>query len=309
MVLAAGRGTRMRPLTEVLPKPALPLPDGPVVASALKLASAAGALRTVVNVYHLGERMIEAATEVQIEGMEIVISREDELMGTAGGLALARERGFLGGAESVLVINGDGALVLDLDGFAEHHFGGGGLVTLALLPHLDPNRWSRVMLDSDGKVAAIHPPGPTQPHEVPFLYPGVMAVSREAIDALPSGPAETPSALWEPARKMQMLDGVVVSGHWREVGTPTDYLEIVRKRLAGASHIDPAADVSATALIAGSFIGRGAVIAEEAEVRDSIVAQGATVGRGAKVESSVVFGAVDIGQHRQMRGKFVGNPG
>ena len=79
MVLAAGRGERMRPLTSVLPKPALPLPDGPVVASALRLAAAACATRVVVNVSHLAEQMAEAIEAVTIAGVDITLSVEDEL--------------------------------------------------------------------------------------------------------------------------------------------------------------------------------------------------------------------------------------
>ena len=82
MILAAGRGQRMRPLTSVLPKPALPMTDGPVVASAMRLAASAGATRIVVNVSHLAKQMAEAVSGVTIDGVEIVLSFEDELMGT-----------------------------------------------------------------------------------------------------------------------------------------------------------------------------------------------------------------------------------
>ena len=149
MVLAAGRGERMQPLTTALPKPALPLPGGPVVASAIRLAAEAGATRIVVNVYHLAERMAAAVASIGIEGIEIDLSYEQELMGTAGGLALARDRGLLGDEGAVLVINGDGVLGLELQNLAERHRSGNDLVTLALLPHLDPARWSRVTLDPD----------------------------------------------------------------------------------------------------------------------------------------------------------------
>jgi len=304
MILAAGLGKRMRPLTSVLPKPALPMTDGPVVASALKLAASMGATRIVVNISHLAEQMAEAVSEVVIGGVEIAISFEDELMGTAGGLALARDRGLLGNENSVLVINGDGALGLNLQGFAEHHLTRGNLVTLALLPHLDPERWSRVVLDVDDRVTEVHPPGRVGPTEVPFLYPGVMAVHRNALNALPVTPGEIPLALWNPAQEERRLGGLVVAGHWREIGTPKDYLEVMLLRLAGTNWIHPSAKISASASIRNSFIGRGTTISDQAVVAESVVVENALVGEGALVTRSVLLGAVEVAANENVAGEF-----
>jgi mannose-1-phosphate guanylyltransferase len=304
MVLAAGLGQRMQPLSSVLPKPALPLPDGPVVASALKLAASAGATRIVVNVSHLAARMAEAVSEVSIGGVEIALSFEDELMGSAGGLAIARDRGLLGTEDPVLVINGDGALGLDLEGFAEHHLGRGDLVTLALLPHLDPERWSRVVLDADERITAIHPPGRADPLEVPFLYPGVMAVHREALNALPARHGEIPVNLWQPAREEGRLGGLVMAGHWREVGSPSDYLEVMLLRLAGSAWIHPSARASAGASIRNSFVGRDTVVSDRAIIEDSVIAEGALVGHGARVTRSVLLGPVEVAANEHVDGKI-----
>jgi NDP-sugar pyrophosphorylase family protein len=295
MVLAAGRGERMRPLTSILPKPALPMPDGPVVASALRLAAASGVNRVVVNVSHLAERMAEAVAEVTIDGIEVALSFEEELMGTAGGLALARDRGLLGDTGSVLVMNGDCALGLELAGFAEHHFTKANLVTLALLPHLDPERWSRVVLDADGLVSEINPPGRSDPPEVPLLYPGVMAVHRDALDTLPPTQGEIPAVLWDPARSAGRLGGLLVAGHWREVGTPADYLEVMLIRLAGTAVIDPSATVATGVVCKNSFVGREAVILDGAVIKDSVVAEGVVIGESGTVTHSVLFGAVNVG--------------
>ena len=294
MVLAAGRGERMQPLSSVLPKPALPMPDGPVIASALKLAASIGAPRVVVNTCHLGAHMAEAVRQVDVDGIEVSISHEDELMGTAGGLALARDRGLLDRSGPVLVVNGDCALGLQLADFAALHFERRDVVTLALLPHLDPERWSRVVLDTHGTVSAIRPPGAPAPLEAPFLYPGVMAVQREALDDLLCNPGEIPAALWYPALATGKLGGVVVTGHWREVGTPADYLEVTLQRLGGTSAIDDRASVAADVTVTNSYVGRDAVVGAEAVIKDSIVAEGAVVGDRAVISHSVLFGVVEV---------------
>jgi mannose-1-phosphate guanylyltransferase len=296
MVLAAGRGQRMQPLTSVLPKPALPMPDGPVVASALRLAATAGAQRIVINACHLAGRMADAVAEVEVDGVEIVLSFEEQLMGTAGGLATARDRGMLGTEGSVLVINGDCVLSLDLRRFADHHSANNHLVTLALLPHLDPEKWSRVELDADGLVTGFNPPGRPEAIEVPLLYPGVMAVHREALDSLPGAtPGDVPTALWNRARSRGKLGGLVVAGHWREVGTPADYLDVMLLRLAGTSMIHPSAANNSAAKIENSFIGRRAVVSEGAVVEDSVIAEGAVIAEKATVRRSVLLGDVRAG--------------
>ncbi len=294
MILAAGRGERMLPLSTVLPKPALPLPDGPVIGSALRLAARVGVTRAVINVCHLADRMVAAVAEVESSGMTVTTSQEDELMGTAGGLALAHRRGLLGKKGPVLLINGDCVLGLDLLPMMERHLAGDDLVTLALLPHLDPEKWSRVELDADGHVNAIRSRGRPGTHEIPFLYPGVMAVSRSALEGLHLEPGETPARLWEPARLEGRLGGVVVAGHWREVGTPSDYRETVIARLAGISVVDPTAEVASAAIVDNSLIGRNTKLEPGATVNESVVCEGATVSGGAHVKRSVLLGAVHV---------------
>ncbi len=291
MVLAAGRGERMRPLSDVLPKPALPLTDGPVVASALKLAAAAGVDRLVVNTWHLRRLMENAVVTATGPGMTVAISPEDALMGTAGGLALARDRGLLGTAGPVLVVNGDGILRLDLGPLFEHHRARRDAVTLGLLPHPDPGRWSRVVVDHKGRVAAIRPRGKAVSGETSFVYPGVMVVSREALDGLPSSPGETPDRLWFPALDTGRLGGALVAGEWREVGTAADYLAVVSEQLAGRNVIHPTAAVASTAVINASLIGRNAIIGDRAVIHGSVVAEGASVAADSVVTTSVFLGS------------------
>jgi len=293
VILAAGRGERMRPLSSVVPKPALDLPDGPVISSAMRLAAAAGVKRIVVNTWHLARRMTRAVAEVELAHVEVVFSEEQDLMGSAGGLALARQQGLLGRDGPVLVFNGDGVLGLDIRALASRHLEKGDAVTLALLPHLDPARWSRVVLDPDGRVEAIHAPGRPDALEAPFLYPGVMAVGREALDTLAVRPSQVPELLWGPARAAGKLGGVVVAGHWREVGTPADYLEVVTQRLAGKTSTDATASVDSTASLTESFVVRHAKIEAGAVVEASVVGEGAVVRRNARVVRSVLLGAVE----------------
>ncbi len=294
MVFAAGRGERMRPLSDVMPKPALDLPDGPVISSPLRLAVETGCGRVVVNAWHLADRMEDAVRGAgQPPGVAVRFSHESKLMGTAGGLALARDRGLLDGDGPVLVINGDGLLNLSLQPLLERHAAAGDLVTLGLLPHLDPAKWSRVLLDGDGLVSDILAPGRPAISEAPFLYPGVMLVSRSALDSLAATPHGVGRGLWAPARESRRLGGVVLTGHWREVGTPADYLEAALRQLGDGSRIHPSARVHPGASLGAAFVGPGARIEADAVIGDAVVGTGAVVKRGARVIRSVLLGAVE----------------
>lgn len=294
MIFAAGRGRRMHPLSDVLPKPALPVPGGPVVSWGLRLAHQSGVGTAVVNSWWLAETMEEAAAESAPPTMELLFSREETLMETAGGLALARDRDLLGADGPILVINGDGILNLDLEALFERHRTADDLVTLGLLPHLGPQHWSRVLLERNGLVRAIRPPGHPEPGEVPLLYPGVMLIAREALDSLETIPSGVASALWGPSMAQKRLGGVIISGHWREVGTPADYLEHTMALLGDRTEIHTSARVADDAVLKRALIGPGVTINEGSIVGQSIISHRAVIGAGAKVLRSVVLGDVKI---------------
>lgn len=295
MVLAAGRGQRMRPLSDVLPKPALPLPDGPLVSWPLRLAAAAGVERVVVNIWHLADRIQKVLEQVAPGGVEIVLSRETELMDTAGGIALARERGLLGDDGPVLVINGDCVLNLDLVPLMARHDTSGDEVTLALLPHLDPTAWSRVVLDHEDRVVRIQAPGPPAAGEVPLLYPGVMLVSRVALNRLPVQVAGIAETLWAPALKAGLLGGAALSGHWREVGTPRAFFEACMVQLDQQPRIDPTARVDSGARVGTALIGHQCRVGAGAVVAESVLAEGATACAGSRIIRSILLGPVQAG--------------
>lgn len=294
MILAAGRGERMRPLSDAVPKPALPLPSGPVVASALRQAAACGVPRIAVNAWHLADRLENAVRSAAPPDAAVDVCREPVLLGGAGGLANARDRGLLGRDGPVVAVNGDILLRLDLEPLLERAARSDDLVTLALIPHLDPDRWARVGIDPDGRVTGFHPAGTTGACELPLLYPGAMVLSRAALDALPAGPGGIVDRLWRPALERRRLGGVVVTGHWREVGTPQDYLQAALARLDGRTVVDPVARVDRTAAVGAAWIGPGAVVAAGAVVGDSVVTHGARVGRAARVFGAVLLGPVEV---------------
>ena len=217
-------------------------------------------------------------------------------MGTAGGLALARDRGLLDGEGPVLVINGDGLLDLSPEPLLERHAAAGDWVTLGLLPASTRRDRPGSCSTARDWCRTFSAPGRPGSSEAPFLYPGVMVVSRSALDSLAATPHGVGRGLWAPAREAGRLGGVVLSGRWREVGAPADYLEAALRQLRDGPRIHPSARVHPGASLGTAFVGPGARIEADAVVGDAVVGEGAIVRRGARVIRSVLLGSVEAGE-------------
>jgi mannose-1-phosphate guanylyltransferase len=284
MVFAAGSGERMSPLSLVVPKPALEVLGHPLLASAHAQLQRAGCHPVALNLHHGAERVAAAARACNAA---IAFSWEPELLGGAGGLAAARCR-FAGGA--VLAANADVWGELDLAPLLAAATE--DTVTLALLPHPDPRRWSSIVLEPDGRVGAFVRPGAGR-RGVPYLFTGFQLVGAKVVAALPPPPAEM-AALWERMRERGALRGVVVAGRWNEVGTPDAYARLIRGLLGPRAWVHPQATVADDARVLRSAVGAGCRVGSGAIVEDSVLTAGAVVGEGTEVRGCVAAGSVTV---------------
>ncbi len=285
MVLAAGWGERMEPLSSVVPKPALEVLGRPLLAGAVSHLSAAGCERIVVNVHRHPDR-VAAAVRSAVPG-PLSFSWEPELLGSAGGISAARP---LLGDGPVLVGNADTWGKVELQALlasADHEH-----LTMALLPHPDPGRWSSVVLDDDGYVEAFLPPGAAGPGRA-YLYSGFQLLGRRVVASLPEPPADM-TAVWDRLRRRRGLRGVVVEGTWREAGTPHAYLALVLEALAGEAWVHPQAEASGRATVVRSAVGAGCRVGAGSCVFDSVLTAGAAVDEGCELRGCVVAGSVTV---------------
>jgi len=284
MLLAAGRGERMEPLSSVIPKPALEVLGRPLLASALAQLRGAGCERVVVNLHRHPEMVATAARDA---GGELMASWEPELLGGAGGLSAARP---LLATSAVLVGNAD--VWSDLDLAPLLGAGDDGTAVLALLPHPDPARWSSVVLDEEGRVQALVPRGATHSGER-YLFTGFQLVGAAVVATLPAPPAEMP-LVWQALLRRGALRGVTVHGAWHEVGTPGEYRELVTWLLGQDSWADPQATVSEGARVQRSAIGAGCRVGADAGVSESVLTAGAAVEDGCELQRCVLAGPVTV---------------
>jgi len=295
MLLAAGRGERMEPLSSLVAKPALEVLGSPLLASSLENLRRAGCAEIVVNLHRHPEQVEAAARNAS--GGKVRFSREPALLGGAGGVAAARP---LLGEGPVLVGNADIWGTLDLTAVVSAR--DEGVATLGVLPHPDPARWSSVVLDSGGRVREFLRPGAHGDGER-FLFTGFQLLGREVVAALPSPPCEM-STVWNTLRQVGRLLGAVVEGEWREAGTPFAYRELVVGSLAGTAWVHPDAIVEDGSSVVRSAVGAGCRVAAGAEITGCVVTAGARVDAGSNLRDCVIAGPVCL-SHETIIGTLV----
>jgi NDP-sugar pyrophosphorylase family protein len=187
MVLAAGFGKRLAPITHTTPKPLVPVAGRPLLERLLEFLRAGGIEEVVINLHHLGHRIEEHIGDGRRFGLRVRYSPEDPILDTGGGIKRAEP--LLAG-EPFVVANGDSLLEIRLRDFIDWHRAHGGVATLALRP--DPNAadYGLVEIDDTDRVRRIVglPPG-TEPGGRGFMFPGLHVLEPEVFRWMDAGNA------------------------------------------------------------------------------------------------------------------------
>jgi N-acetyl-alpha-D-muramate 1-phosphate uridylyltransferase len=206
MILAAGRGERLRPLTEKVPKPLIEAGGKPLIVWHLERLAAAGCRDVVVNVSHLGERIAERLGDGAAWGVRVAISREAQPLETAGGMALARA---LLGPEPFLVVNGDVYCEVDFARLLRLSLGE-RLAHLVLVRNPAHHPAGDFTLDA-GKVG--NAPSPR------YTYAGVAVIAPQLFAGVASGSKAQLAPLLRAAAERLQVGGELFEGTWLDVGT------------------------------------------------------------------------------------------
>ncbi|MCG8599903.1 MAG: hypothetical protein MI807_07175 [Verrucomicrobiales bacterium] len=291
-ILGAGLGTRLRPLTEELPKPLVPVANRPLVTFAMD--HLIGDLNTesfLINTHHCPEKYDVAFPEKSYRERNITLRHEPVLLDTAGGLDNIRD--WLPTDDSFVVYNGDILTDLPLQPAWEHHLESGNLVTLILRSNGDE---LRVGFDPEnGKIVDMRGVlQPDWPHR--YQFTGIWFASPEFMRFVRPGKIESVVLCFLEAIKAgEKIGGFVEDrGAWSDLGERESYLDaakLVQGDFARAVEglISPAAEVDPGAKIDEiSSIGPGARIGPGCEIVACSIWENATVGEGSKLERCVV---------------------
>jgi NDP-sugar pyrophosphorylase family protein len=291
MLLAAGLGTRLRPLTYEIPKPVVPVLGEPLCGHAMEFLRGHGADAFLLNLHHGADAVREKVLSWAGGRFPVEFTFEPRILGTGGGIRNARE--FLR-AGTFVTANSDAVARFPLGDAIARHRDSGALATLVLFP--DPERrYTPVRVRGDGRVAGFGADAPAGEFE--GFYTGYQILEPEILDRIPAG---RPSCIIRETYGPLIARGAPVfgypaSGSFLDFGTPRDYLRGTLALLAARggggerSFVHPGAAVGGGASVGpDAVIEEGASVGDGATVRRAIVWPGATVAPGQLVENGIL---------------------
>lgn len=286
LVLAAGRGERLRPLTDELPKPALPVRGRPLITWTLDELAALRCEAIAVNLFHLGDRLRERLGE-RHRGVPLCYSPEPHLLGTLGALAPLRE--FLADCDAALVINGDSLCRWPLRTLLERHRASRSAATLLLAARAAAARFGGgVRVADDGRLLALRRGAlVTGAARRGVVFAGAQVLAPRLLARVPDGPGDIVAGLYEPLlAEGETIQTLSTRRSWHDLGTPRRYLEGALERALHAqpeqgSWLAPGSEVAPTARLRRVAVESGASIAARARAEETLLLPGATIGEGA----------------------------
>lgn len=293
LVLTAGLGTRLRPLTFVRAKAAVPVNGEPLVRRVARWLAENGIRDQVFNLHHQPSSITACLGDGAGLGIRVRYSWEQPVLGSAGGPRHALSLLTDEDQARFLLVNGDTLTDVDLPALLERHARSGAQVTLSLIPNPAPGKYGGVLVSPDGYVSGFTRRGTAGES---FHFIGVQVAEATVFAGLEDGvPAESISSLY-PVLMRQSPGSVAafVSGaSFRDIGTPEDCLRTSLELAAvegdrlvsGTARIDPTAVVERTALWDDVMVGAGATL------HDCLVGDGARIPAGARYDRCAIIPA------------------
>ena len=319
LILAGGEGTRLRPLTLTMPKPAIQLVDRPFLRFMIDWLATHGVDEVIVASGFGADELRAALGDGGDGGPSIAYVTEEEPLGTGGPLRLAADEGAL--EERFVVLNGDVLTDLDLGDLMRAHESSEAVASLALYPVDDPTAYGLVRRTGGPEGPGAAPEAPTgvvqeflekpDPDAIDTdeISAGIYVLERQGIDLIPHGRNVSIEREVFPRLVGRGLYGHGLSGYWMDIGTPERYLQASWDILEGrvkteagarldgtgllveAEGVDPGATIEAPALVETDV----AAAAEASIGPRAVIARGSQLGEGAAVASSVLLPHAHIG--------------
>jgi mannose-1-phosphate guanylyltransferase/mannose-1-phosphate guanylyltransferase/phosphomannomutase len=316
MILAAGLGTRLRPITYAMPKPMVPVVNRPVVEHIARLLARHGFGEAIANLHWFPELIEGHCGDGSGFGIELTYSREEQLLGTSGGVRNAAD--FLG--DSFLVISGDALTDIDLAAMREFHESHDGIATLATKRVADTSQFGVAITGSDGRIQGFQEkPDPSEALS-DLANCGIYMFRSEVFDFFPApgtskaaGPDDPPGfADWAMDVFPALLEADVpfysheIDAYWNDIGNLAELRQGTLDALSGAVEVEPGAPPagqgvwSATALDgvevdAPVVVGEAVEIGREVHIQGpAVVGDGCRIGDGARIVDSILLEGTEV---------------
>jgi mannose-1-phosphate guanylyltransferase/mannose-1-phosphate guanylyltransferase/phosphomannomutase len=333
MALAAGKGTRLFPLTGEIPKPMAPVVNTPIIEHIFGLLADHGVEEVRVNVYYLADALLEAyGEESTVNGMTVHLEREDELLGTAGGVKRLAARFD----DTFVVVSGDALTDVNITELVEYHKKKGALATIALRWVYDTSEFGVVAIDDEGNIKGFQEKPDPEEAISTLANTGIYVFEPRALDYIPE---DTFFDFAEDVFPKLLENGEQFVGYqedfyWSDIGTLEAYRQAQYDVLSGRvgveipgekrgeslwvgdhAQIHPAANIEGHVLVGrDAVVGRGVTLSgdvtvgtdcwvrPDATIKRSILLPGSMVGDGAYLEDCIVGHGYNVRPGETIRG-------
>jgi mannose-1-phosphate guanylyltransferase len=296
MVLAAGLGTRLRPLTNEITKPMVPVLDRPVMGHIVDLLDRHGFDEVIANLHYFPDSI------ERYFGERLTYRVEEELLGTAGGVRACAD--FFG-ADAFVVISGDALTDIDLSAFAARHREAGGIATLAVKKVSNTREYGVVLHDRDGRITGFQEKPSPEEALSDLGNCGIYIFEPEIFDHFP----ERPFVDWAQDVFPTLLENDVpfhmheVREYWNDVGSLGELRQGTFDALRGELRLQ----VEGEEVAPGVIVAGDSTVPESAEVEGPVwIGHDVQLGEGARLMGPVVLGdGAQIGERAQLRNSIV----
>ncbi|MGH9949064.1 MAG: sugar phosphate nucleotidyltransferase [Pyrinomonadaceae bacterium] len=314
LILAGGKGTRLRPLTVFTPKPVVPVVNRPFLLYQIEILRRAGITDITLSLSYQPDKIESAIGNSPELGVDLRFITEPHPMGTGGAYKFAADAA----KESTVVFNGDILTDIDLSKIIALHNERKSEATIALKPVEDPSRYGLVETESDGKVLRfLEKPKPEEltTLTVNTINAGIYILEPSILDLIPDGENISfeynvfPDLL---EKNVAFYAYVMSEDYWRDIGTPDSYLAAnfaILNGIVKGFDIDRSqhSDVATAATIDRvSVLGEGCVIKPGARVLNSVLGPGVHVEEKAIIENSVVWAHTRVSTFAEIRDAVIG---
>lgn len=314
LILAGGKGTRLRPLTVYTPKPIVPVLNRPFILYQIDILSKAGIVDIVLSLSYQPDKIEDLLGDGSDHGVRLRYVTEPNPLGTGGAYRFAADeiRG------TTVVLNGDILTDIDISALIDFHNEKRSAATLALARVDDPSAYGLVEIDGGSKVVRfLEKPKPedVQGLGINTINAGIYVLEPTVLDVIP--PKENRSFEYdvfpELLKRGDPFFGYVIENtYWRDLGTPASYLAAHHDLIADKmKHLEngtgSASEIATAAMIdRSSVIGAGCVIKPGARITRSALGPGVHVEEKAVIEDSVIWGHTRVSTGAEVRGAVVG---
>lgn len=317
VILSGGQGTRLRPLTSTMPKPAVPMANRPMIWYMIDWLRGHGITEIVMSMGYKADGLRAALDAAGHKGVKITYLEEPEPLGTAGAVKFAESKLD----QRFVVLNGDTLTDFDLSAEIAQHESTGGVATLALVPVEDPTAYGVVLTGDGHKVEAfLEKPSREDAPADPRINAGAYVLEREVLDLIPPGEKRSFETDVFPQLVGKGIHSYDADGYWIDLGTPERYWQATRDLLAGRVHsyLDALRDADGNVIAHGVeldgvelhppvVIDRGALIGRGSSIGpDSVIGAEAEIYSGCRIERSVVMDYVRIANDTVVEDSILG---